>query len=105
LGRGFSKNSILITGDSHARGCSARLKNKLNKAFHVMGIVKPGLVINTLPSMAKSNMDKLTATDAITGTNDVSHNYSHDGLKHVISFIQSNSHKNFIKMYVPQRYD
>jgi len=78
LEEGFSTNSILGTGDSHSRGCSARLKNKLNKAFRVMGKMKPGLVINTLPSVTKSNMDKLTANDAIAGTNDVSHNYSHD---------------------------
>jgi hypothetical protein len=32
---GFSKNSVLITGDSHERGRSARVKYKLNKACHV----------------------------------------------------------------------
>lgn len=47
------------------RGCSARLKNKINNVCHVMGIVKPGSVINTLISTAKSNMEKLTATDAM----------------------------------------
>jgi hypothetical protein len=45
------------------RGCSARLKNKLNNVCHVMGIVKSGSV-NTLIATAKSNMEKLTATDA-----------------------------------------
>jgi hypothetical protein len=63
------------------RGYSARLKNKLNNVCHVMGIVKSGSVINTLISTAKSNMEKLTAGDAIAfwgGTNDVSHN-SHEG--------------------------
>jgi hypothetical protein len=105
LKRGFSKNSILVTGECHARVCAARLKNKLNKACHIMGIVKPGLVINTLPTKAKSNMDKLTATDAIGGTNDVSHNYTHDGLKYSINFVQPNNHTNIIKMYVPHRYN
>jgi hypothetical protein len=77
------------------RGCSARLKNKLNNVCHVMGIVKSESVINTLIATAKSNMEKLTATDVIVfwgGTTDVSHNNSHEGLKHLINFVQSNSH-------------
>jgi hypothetical protein len=53
-----SKNSILVMGDSHVTGCAGRLKNKLNNAFNVMGIVKPGTVISTLTSGANSNMDK-----------------------------------------------
>ena len=36
------------------------INTKLNNAFNVMGIVKPGTVINILTSMANSNMDKLT---------------------------------------------
>ena len=55
-----SKNSILVMGDSHARRCAGRLKNKLNNAFNVMGIEKPGIVINRLTAMANSNMNKLT---------------------------------------------
>jgi hypothetical protein len=55
-----SKNLILVMGDSHVRGCAGRLKDKLNNVFNVMGIVKPGIAINTLISMANSNMDKLT---------------------------------------------
>lgn len=55
-----SKNSILVMGDSHERGFAGRLKNKLNNAFNVRGIVKLWIVISTLTSMANSNMDKLT---------------------------------------------
>jgi len=72
-----------------------------------MGIVKSGSAVNTLISTAKSNMEKLTATDAIVfwgDTKDVSHNNSHEGLKHLINFVQSNSHTNIIIMCVPHRY-
>ena len=92
VGKKDNKNSTLVMGDSPARGCSVSLKNKLNNACHVIGIMKPGSVINTLTSMAKSNMDKLPATNAIVfwgGTNDVKHNNPHDGLKHLINFVQS----------------
>lgn len=47
-------NSILVMG------CAARLRNKLNNVL-MLWLVKPGTVIDTLTSMANSNMDKLTA--------------------------------------------
>jgi hypothetical protein len=78
------KNSILVMGNSHTRVCSARLKDKLNNAFNVMGIVRLGTCINTLTSMVKCRMANLTESDAIVlggGTNDVSHNLQ-EGLKH-----------------------
>jgi hypothetical protein len=89
------------------RGCKEKQKNKINNVCHVMGIVKPGSVIKTLISTAKSNMEKLTATDAIVFrgvTSDVSHNKSHEGLKHLINFVQSNSHTNITIMCVSHRY-
>jgi hypothetical protein len=92
VGKRDNKNSILLKGDSPARGCSVSLRNKLNNACHVIGIIKPGSVINTLTSMVKSNMDKIPATNAIVfwgGTNDVKHNNSHDELKHLINYVQS----------------
>ena len=46
----------------------------------------------------------MTATDVWGSTNDVSHSNSHIGLKHLINFVQSNSHKNIINMHVPHRY-
>jgi len=74
-----------------------------------MGIVKPEIVINTLTAMANSNMNKLPVMmQQFFGvkTNDVRHDNSHDGVKHVINFVQSNSHANIITILcVPQRYN
>ena len=61
--RKSKKHSILVVDDSHARGCSARVKDKLNDTFDVTGLVKPGTVINTLTSMAKGDMENLTDND------------------------------------------
>jgi hypothetical protein len=50
----------------------------------------------------------MNCTDATVlwgGTNDVSLDNSHDGLKHVINFVQSNSHANIIILCVPHRYN
>jgi hypothetical protein len=46
----------------------------------------------------------LTNSDTIVfigGTNDVSKNNSQDGLKHIINFVNVNSHTNIILMGVP----
>jgi hypothetical protein len=93
--------------DSHVRGCSARLKDKLNGTYNVMGIVKPGTGIKILTSMGR-RMGNLTVSDVRVlwgGTNDVSHNKLQEGLKHLMNFVQSNSHTNIIIMSVPHRYD
>jgi len=104
-----SKNTILVMSDSHAKGCAGRLINNLNNSFNVMAIVTPEIVINTLTATANSNMDKLTVMmQQFFGvkTNDVRHDKSHDGVKHVINFVQSNSHANIITILcVPHRYN
>jgi uncharacterized protein (AIM24 family) len=82
-------------GDSHARGCSARVKDKLNDTFDGTGLVKLGTVINTLTSTVKGGMENFTDNDVLVfwgGTNDVAQNNSHDGLRHVVNFVKSNSH-------------
>jgi hypothetical protein len=63
--RKSKKHSILVVGDSHTKGCSAGVKDKLNDAFDVTGLEKPGIVINTLNSMAKGDMGNLTDNDVI----------------------------------------
>jgi hypothetical protein len=57
------KHSILVVGNSHTRGCSAREKHKLNDTFDVTGLEKPRTVINTLTSMVEGGMENLTNND------------------------------------------
>jgi hypothetical protein len=79
---------ILVMGDSHARGCLARLKDKLNVTFNVMGIVKPGTSIKILTSMGRRRTDNLTVSDVIVlwgGTNDISHNNLQEGFNEFCS--------------------
>jgi hypothetical protein len=39
------------------------------------------------------------------GTSDVSKNNSHGGLKHIVNFVENNSHMNIILVSVPRQYD
>jgi hypothetical protein len=106
--RKSKKHSILVVGDSHARGCSAKVKDKLNDTFDVNGLVKPGTVISTLTSTVKDGTEKLIDNDVLlfwSGTNDVAQNNSHDGLRHVVNCVESNSHTNIILICAPNRYD
>jgi len=36
-------HKIIIVGDSHARGCTARIKDHLPNSFEVNGYIKPGV--------------------------------------------------------------
>jgi hypothetical protein len=40
------KHKLVIIGDSHARGCAARVKNLTNDKFEICGFVKPGSGFN-----------------------------------------------------------
>jgi hypothetical protein len=101
-------HKIMIIGDSHARGCSERVKNLLSNKFEVNGLVKPGTGTDVLTNSAKNEVRKLTKRDVIVfwgGANDVSKNNSKIGLRHIINFVKDNSHTNIILLSVPHRYD
>jgi hypothetical protein len=37
-----SKHKVLVMGDSHLRGCTAKMIASLDTHFHMCGVVKPG---------------------------------------------------------------
>jgi hypothetical protein len=47
------KRKLIIIGNSHARGCAARVKNLTNDKFEICGFVKPGSGVNILTKSAK----------------------------------------------------
>jgi len=54
------------------------------------------------------NINLLTKNDLIIfwgGSNDVSKNNSQEGLKHLVNFMQSNSHTNILLMCVPPQHN
>jgi hypothetical protein len=90
---------IVIIGDSHALGCAGNMKRNLKDSYKISGFVKSGACIDTLIASAMDDIEYLTNKDIIVfwgGTNDVSKNNSQGGLKHIIHFVESNSHTNII---------
>jgi hypothetical protein len=71
------KHKVLLTGDSHLRGCAPNMKDFLNDQFEVCGFVKPAAVSKTVMEYAKSDIEKLTMDDFLimcNGTNDIGRN-------------------------------
>jgi hypothetical protein len=58
-------HKILVVGDSHARGCTARIKDHLSDSLKMCGYVTPGLSTNILITTASTEINNLTKMDAI----------------------------------------
>ena len=74
----FSKQKVLLMGDSHMRGGAANLSASLDARFDVYGAVKPGSDTGSLTDTAKGDVEKLTMNDFLiicSGTNDIYRNY------------------------------
>jgi len=54
------KHKIIVTGDSHAWGCTAEIKLNLNEGFKVKGLLKPGTGVNTITTSAKIDIQHLS---------------------------------------------
>jgi hypothetical protein len=71
------KRKLVITGDSHARGCAVRVKNLISDKLEICGFVKPGSGVNILTKSAKFEVMNLTKRNVIVfwgGANNVSKN-------------------------------
>jgi hypothetical protein len=102
------KYKVLLMGDSHLKGCAAKMIASLDTRFDVCGVVKPGLATGTLMEMAKGDLEKLKMKDFLivcSGTNDIDRNYSSNAFKNITNFIRSVNHTNVILIWVPYRHD
>jgi len=49
------EHNVLLIGDSHARGCTSILQDKLKDQYMVTGFVKPRANIENLITMVKND--------------------------------------------------
>jgi len=95
----YCKHKVLLMGDSHLRGCAAKMIASLDACFEVCGVVKPGLATDSLTKTAKGDVGKLMMNDFLiicSGTNDIDRNYSRNAFKNITNFTKSVNHTNII---------
>jgi hypothetical protein len=102
------QHKVVVIGDSHARGCAAKLIENLGESFEVTGFVKPETGLEVITTMETEGISKLTKEDVVViwgGSHDIAKNAAKTGLKHMVKFVKGNSHTNIVIMEAPQRHN
>ena len=82
----------MILGDSHVRGCAARVKHLLNSDFEVFGSINAGAGMKNIKDTASMKVQQITRKDVVVlwgGSNDIARNNSLVGLKNILKFLIS----------------
>jgi hypothetical protein len=103
-----SKNgTILLIGDSHARGISERLASYFGSSFRCTGYVKPNADLNIITSTGTSEVKTLDKNDVIVygGALDIARDNTTRGLFSIQQFIKKGAHTNVLILNAPARFD
>ena len=68
------KNTVIILGDSHTRGCASEVQHNLDHDYRTQGTVKPGANLEEIISPPRNIISKLTKKDIVViwgGTRDI----------------------------------
>jgi hypothetical protein len=88
-----------LIGDSYARGCRSKLREKLKEQYEVIGYVIPGGDAAVLTKIAQHEISGLTEEDILIycgGTNDIMKNNTSRGIKFIHQYLLKNRHTNSI---------
>jgi hypothetical protein len=88
---GLKKRTILLIGDSHARGISERLVSYLGSSYHCTGYVKPNADLNIITSsgsLAVKTLDKNYVVIVYGGATDIARDNTTSGLWSIRQFIR-----------------
>ena len=100
-------HKVLIVGDSHARGCAAEVKLRLDSEYEVIGFANPVSTMKAVKESTTGKIDQLTKEDIVLwgGSNDVAKNISMSGMKHILDLVINATHTNVIQLSVPHRHE
>jgi lysophospholipase L1-like esterase len=102
----YTRNRVLLLGNSQARGCADLLKQNLNSDIGVSGFIKPGAMFSDiLGTNLEKDMSKDDVVVVCAGSNDISKNNAKEGLKKLTNFVRKSSHTNIIVIEALHRYD
>ena len=102
------KPKILISDDSHVRGCSEEQSNQLGNSYSVIGYTKPNAYMSDVVNSIDFKTEQLSKNDVVIlcgGTRDIASNNSKSGLSHISHFANITSNTNVLVMCAPTRYD
>lgn len=102
------KHTILLIGDSHARGISERLASYLGPFYHCTGYVKPNADLNIITSTGTSEVKTLDKNDVVIvygGALDIARDNTTRGLLSTQQFIKQCAHTNVLILNAPVRFD
>jgi hypothetical protein len=100
--------SIVVIGDSHARGFAAEISCNLGHTFEVTGSVAPGARLEHITNLADDKIIPLGKRDTVImigGANGINKNEANLGLHHLRKFIENRRNTNILVMTAPHRYD
>jgi hypothetical protein len=103
-----AKHKMVLIGDSHARGCASKLREKLKKQYEVIGYVVLGGDTAVLTKTAQQEIEGLAEEHILiycVGTIDIMKNNTSKGIKFIHHYLLKNCHTNTIFLGVPHRYD
>jgi len=91
------EHNVLLIGDSHARGCTIILQDKLKDQYMVTGFVKPRANVENLITMVKD--DHLIFW---RGANNVSRTPMPKSLNKISKYLKEKQHTNITVINIPQ---
>jgi hypothetical protein len=99
-----NRQKIIVTGDSHIRGLSDKVRNSLDDTFSVFGVTKPNADTREITSPVRLKTGNITKEDLIiflVGTKDISRSEANKGLHSLKDFTQRPINKNLILLGAP----
>jgi hypothetical protein len=102
------RRRILLTGDSHVRGCASELGQYLGQDYQVSGTFMPGSGLQNIVKLARNETASFTKKDLVIiwgGANDANRNKSMKGLKNLNEFVNLRNNTNFMIVTIPYRHD
>jgi hypothetical protein len=99
-----NRQKILVISDSHVRGLSDKVRNRLDDTFSVFGVTKPNADIEAITTPVHLKTGNLIKEDPIiflVGTKDISRNEAKNGLRSLKDFTQRTINTNQILLGAP----
>jgi lysophospholipase L1-like esterase len=102
-------NTILLFSDSHGRGLSAKMSEKVvGKNHEIVGVVKANARLNEVTKHCEESAKTLSKRDNViimAGTNDIYLNRGNEVIDRMTSLVQNLTNTNVLIVNIPHRHD